>query len=614
MLKRVAIFFFMLVVGAFVVADERKLLWGDTHLHTSYSFDAFLNGNQSADPDVAYRYARGLPVIHPYNRTRVQIGTPLDFLVVTDHAEFYGGIRDIYNDGINDPDAGLIDGLLQWYGTRQIRQAIDEGEGPAYFADQLPKAEDPVDAASRWSDDTGGRLVPGVELSASNAWARLGKIADSHNAPGTFTALLGWEWSTIPGGANLHRVVVSDADAETASEFMPFSSVTSPYPEDLWAWLESTSAETGVNFVAIPHNSNISKGQMFADQTLRGEAFTAEYAETRARWEPVVEVTQIKGDSETLPEFSPDDPFADFELYPWYIQQDRAVAYEPKPGDYIRPALRTGLALEAELGVNPFRFGVIGSTDSHTGLSSAEEPNFWGKMAYDSIPENKSGRTIAGGPTGWTMQAGGLAAVWADENDRGAIVEAFKRREVYATTGSRIALRLAAGFGLPDDADVDAALEAGVPMGGILSADGQDGAPMLIVSASRDPQSAALDRVQVVKGWVDSKGQTHEAVFDVAWSGDRAPGADGKVPPVPNTVDLKTGHWTDEHGAAELGARWQDPQFDPTQAAFYYVRVLEIPTPRHSHLDAIALGLEAAAEGPPTIQERAYSSPVWYTP
>ena len=285
----------------------------------------------------------------------------------------------------------------------------------------------------------------------------------------------------------------------------------------------------------------------------------------------------------------------------------------------MRTALLTGLELDADLGVNPFEFGVIGSTDSHTGLSSAEEPNFWGKMAFDSIPENKQGRTIADGPTGWTMQAAGLAAVWADSNTREGIVDAFTRRETYATTGPRIRLRVFAGFDF-DAEDVAAADFAeigyadGVPMGGTLGRDGQGRAPALIVRAERDPMSATLDRLQVVKGWLDADGTSREQVFDVAWAGDRTRGADGRVPPVADTVNRATGARDDEVGAAELSAHWTDPEFDPDQRAFYYVRVLEIPTPRHAQLDAIALGLDEPAEGPQTIQERAYGSPIWYQP
>ncbi|HSG90591.1 MAG TPA: DUF3604 domain-containing protein [Pseudomonadales bacterium] len=594
---------------------ERRLLWGDTHLHTSYSFDAFLNGNRSAGPDVAYRWARGEPVIHPYHRARVRIGTPLDFLVVSDHAEFLGGIRDIYYEGVQEPDPGPIEQLVYWYSEWAIRAAIDAGEGVAYFADVLPESGDPIAAAATWLETAGANDTPGSAVSERNAWQRLTRIADAYDAPGEFTALIGWEWSSTPGGANLHRVIVSDADGATARRFLPFGSDESPYPEDLWAWLEATRADTGTQFVAIPHNSNLSKGLMFAETSLHGEPVSADYARRRLEWERVVEVTQIKGDSETHPQLSPDDAFADFEEFPWYLQRD-PEPYRVAPGDYVRRGLRTGLALEQRLGINPFRLGMIGSTDAHTGLASAEEPNFWGKMAHDSIPENKVGDALQGA-SGWSMSAAGLAAVWADDNTRKDVVAALRRRETYATTGPRIRVRLFAGYGLDDGALAAPAsqlYERAVPMGGTLSADGTGRAPVFVVHAARDPASATLDRVQMVKGWVDATGATHERVFDVVWAGDRVPGADGAVPAIVDSVDRTRATRDDRTGAAQLDALWQDPQFDPALAAFYYVRVLEIPTPRHALYDALALGMETPGEGPAVIQERAYTSPIWFTP
>lgn len=598
-------------------AGERRLLWGDTHLHTSYSFDAFLNGNMSADPDVAYRYAKGLPVIHPYHRARVRIGKPLDFLVVSDHAEFLGGIRDIYNDGIQDAEAGFFVRLAYRFNEWRIRRAIDAGDGADFFRDLLPVSGDPRAAAATWSEQAGQR-VPGADVSARNAWARIIDAAERHNDPGRFSALLGWEWSSNPAGANLHRIVVSDADGDQARRFLPFSSVDSPYPEDLWRWLDETGSAAGARFVAIPHNANISKGYMFDEQTLRGEPIGAEYAAIRRRYEPVVEVTQIKGDSETHPSLSPDDPFADFEPYEHYIQQ-QPEPYRAGTGDYARSALLRGLALEERIGVNPYQFGMIGSTDSHTGLASAEEPNFWGKMAFDSVPEHKQTDALTIGPTGWTMSAAGLAAVWADDNTRGAIVDALLRREVYATTGPRIRLRLFAGWAFPENvlADRDwaaAGYRHGVPMGGNLAPRPEGGSPELLVVAAADPDSAHLDRIQVIKGYLDADGLPKERIYDVAWSGDRLPGADGAVGPVGDTVDRTRGTYRNTIGAAELHARWRDPDFDPARRAFYYVRVLEIPTPRHALLDALALGEAAPAEGPDVIQERAYSSPVWYAP
>jgi hypothetical protein len=603
--------------GAASADEGRQLLWGDTHLHSSYSFDAFLNGNLSADPDQAYRWAKGLPVIHPYNRTRVRIGTPLDFLAVSDHAEFLGGIRDIYYDGIQDPDPGIIESIAYWYNEWQIRNAIDTGEGRAYFANILPKSQDPRVAAQSW-DEVTNAAPPGAELSRINAWRRIGEAADAHNEPGRFTALIGWEWSSVPGGANLHRILLSDANSEAAADFIPFGSDSSPYPDDLWRWLEKTSAETGVGFVSIPHNSNISKGLMFAERTLRDEPVGPDYARMRAKWEKVAEVTQIKGDSETHPELSPDDPFADFELYPYYIQQ-KPEPYRARPGDYLRSALRSGLALEAKVGINPFQLGLIGSTDAHTGLSSAEEPNFWGKMATDSIPENKERRMIADGPSGWSMSASGLAAVYAEENTRTAILDAFRRREVYATTGPRIAVRFFGSWSFDESVLEAPSLAAvgymqGVPMGGTLGAPTSDAAPSFILAALKDVRSANLDRIQVVKGWLDADGNTHEEVFDAVWSGDRERSVDGRVGAVGDAVDRATGKWSDSIGAAELRGVWRDPEFDPKEPAFYYLRVLQIPTPRHALYDALALGMDSPNVGSSVIQERAYTSPIWYSP
>ena len=600
-------------------ADEKVLLWGDTHLHTNNSFDAFLNGNLTAGPETAYRYARGLPVIHPYNRTRVQITTPLDFLVVSDHAEFYGGLKDIYLAGVQDPDPNILESLAYWYYERQVRNAIDTETGREMFADLLPLFEDPRLAAARWLEDTSQATPPGARVSASRAWTNLGEVADAYNQPGTFTAFIGWEWSTIPGGANLHRIVVSDAGQEHTDKFLPFGSNDSPYPEDLWDWLDKTSNETGVEFVAIPHNSNISRGLMFAEETLAGNPIDEAYAKKRAAWEPIVEITQIKGDSETHPTLSPDDEFADFETYKWWILKERIDRYDATKADFVRSALRTGLEIEDEIGVNPFEFGVIGSTDSHTGLASAEEPNFWGKMAFDSVPERKQGSALADGPTGWTMQAGGLAAVWAQENTRSAILDSIRRREVYATTGPRISLRVFAGAAFTqEDLDspdfVSIGYDRGVPMGGELHASTAAEAPFFMVKADKDPLSGNLDRVQIVKGWTDDSGQSHEKVFDVAWSGDRDLDEAGNLPAVGDTVNRQTGGYKNSIGAPSLHTVWFDPQFNPAQSAFYYVRVLEIPTPRHALLDAISLGMESPSEGPEVIQERAYSSPIWYKP
>lgn len=616
--SRLTVVVALLVHGfAAVAADDRQLLWGDTHLHTTYSFDAFLNNNLTADPDTAYRFAKGEPVIHPYHRARMQLAAPLDFLVVSDHAEFLGRLRGIYHDGLQQEDAGPWDSLVNWYITRTIRNAIDAREAGPLFRQVLPFGSDPREAAKTPRDLVNAPIPadPAVERSA---WADIVATAEAHNRPGRFTTLLGWEWSALPGGANLHRIVVTDAGSEQALSFQPFSALQSPYPEDLWQWLAQTSDATGARFVSIPHNSNISKGFMFSDTKLRGDAVDAEYARLRMRWEKIVEATQIKGDSETHFLLSPEDEFAGFEVYPFYIQQD-VQEYVPRTGDYVRSALKTGLELGAALGVNPFQFGLIGSTDSHSGLSTADENNFGGKMATDSTPETKLEAVIAGAVRGWTMSASGLAAVWARENSRAAIIDAMRRRETYATTGPRMRVRFFGGWGYAD-ADLEAPDPAvsgyakGVPMGGELAAPEAGQSPSFLVMAHRDPAGANLDRVQIVKGWLDADGTARERVFDVVWSGERQPGADGKLGPVGNTVDLRSARYSNSIGAAELAAVWRDPAFDAARAAFYYVRVIEIPTPRHAQFDAVALGMEAPNYGPSIIQERAYTSPIWYGP
>ena len=426
--------------------DTKQLLWGDTHLHSSNSFDAYLNRNMSADPATAYRYAKGLPVIHAYHRARIQIETPLDFLVVSDHAEYLGVMRHIIERGIPTDDLDLIDQLQALYIEYWLEDVVEEDSGQSAFSSFLPEPS-PVEEAAA---NPPSSIIPNSELIQRTVWQEAIQIADEFNEPGKFTALIGWEWSSIPAGANLHRVVFTSAGADVASKFQPWSSSQSMYPQDLWDWLDETSARTGAEFVAMPHNSNISKGYMFETQTLRGVPYDAKVARQRLRLEPVVEVTQIKGDSETHPLFSPEDPFADFETYSYYIQQN-APDYDPKVGDYIRPALLRGLAIEEQIGFNPYRFGLIGSTDSHTGMASAEEPNFWGKFPRDGIPENKArrwrtGEKEGGGPSGWSMSASGLAAVWAEGNTREAILEAFRRREVYATTGPRIGARVFGGW------------------------------------------------------------------------------------------------------------------------------------------------------------------------
>lgn len=609
--------------------NAKQLLWGDTHLHTSYSFDAFLTRNQSADPDTAYRWAKGKPVIHPYSRARVQIQTPLDFLVVADHAEAMGVMRAINRDIFDTSYMGPWDWIKSQVAMIGIKLAgSSEKYGAILFGSLIPKpaenpGTDPVkDPANYIATGLIGDTVPNER----QAWSEIVDAAEAHNEPGKFTSLIGWEWSSVPTGANLHRVVFTPDGADKAKQFLPYGSDQSQYPEDLWSWLEDTEKETGARFIAIPHNSNISKGYMFAETTLKDKPITAEYAKRRLSWEPIVEITQIKGDSETHPELSPKDEFSDFETYDFYIQQSPETPKVHK-GDYVRAALKTGLSIEESVGANPYKFGVIGSTDAHTGMASAEENNFWGKLALDSIPENKNGHGKigrSGGPTGWNMAAQGLAAVWAKENTREEIYAAFKRKEVYGSTGPRISLRLFAGWGFEEGAENAEDISVpgysqGVPMGGDLTRNEKGKAPQLLIRTVKDPVGANLDRVQVIKGWVDEAGEQNERVYNVDWSGKgldkgRALDEQGKLPPVGNTIDMKVPSYKNTIGATEFSTIWQDPDFNPNERSFYYVRVIEIPTPRHSLFDAVALQQELPESIAKIIQERAYSSPVWYTP
>ncbi|GAA6150737.1 DUF3604 domain-containing protein [Pseudoteredinibacter isoporae] len=583
------------------LADDKQLYWGDTHLHSSYSFDAYLFRNRTADPDTSYRYAKGYPVIHPLHRGRVQIETPLDFLVVSDHAEMMGVVR-----GLDRGDKILADiPLAQKYMTW-----MKEGRAREVFAELVAGA------------NSGERSAEMQALSSPKVrktmWSEIVDATERHNEPGKFTTLVGWEWSSMNQGANLHRIVLTSAGADKAKQFIPYSSLESWKAEDLWNWMAETSKDLSIDMISIPHNPNISKGEMFNNVDSDGRPLSAEYARTRMRFEPIIEMTQIKGDSETHPLLSPNDEFADFETYRFLIETRPGVETTApvNTGSYMRSALQRGLQLENELGVNPYKFGVIGSTDAHSGLASAEENNFHGKMALDGTPNGKNAMRVGKkGATGWDMSAQGLAAVWAPENTRDAIMAAFQRREVYATTGPRIRLQLFAGWDFRSkDAHSktfsDVGQRKGVPMGGDLAQAPKNKAPGFIVRAVKDPKSANLDRVQMVKSYLDAKGNPQEKIYNIAVSDGRSL---TNTEALPSTVDAERASYTHSVGAKEFSSFWQDPDFNPMHRAVYYVRVLEIATPRHTTFDKVALG-QAAEPNRTSIQERAYSSPVWYTP
>jgi hypothetical protein len=582
-----------------------QVFFGDMHVHTNVSFDAGLIGT-TLDAHDGYRFARGEKVFSNGGQP-VQLIRPLDFLVITDHAEMLGLAPAIQESNpllVADPWGKRIhemfnsgpEGRLE-----AVREVVDKGVA----------AENPLS-----SDDL-----------ARSIWGEFIEIADQYNDPGRFTAMIGFEWSSTPGGDNLHRVVVFRDDADKAGQTIPFSLFDSEDPEDLWAYLAAYEKKTGGQAIAIPHNGNLSNGLMFNDKDFSGEAMDRAYAEARVRWEPIIEITQIKGDGETHPLLSTDDEFADYEN--WDVanldgsgaKEEWMLQYE-----YGRSALKLGLRLGQELGVNPYQFGLSAASDTHTALATTREENYFGKyMKSEPSPDRANQVEIPADDPALTIMtsqdvASGLTAVWARENTREALFDAMKNKEVYATTGTRIRVRVFGGWDFEADEVerpdfVSQGYRRGVPMGGSLF-DGPDGgAPSFMVHALRDQDGANLDRVQIIKGWVDSKGETHERIYDVAVSDGRSIGADGRCrDAVGTTVDVPAATYTNTIGDALLMAHWADPDFDPDQHAFYYVRVLEIPTPRWTTYDAAYFGIDMPPNVPKTVQDRAYTSPIWYTP
>ena len=587
-----------------------RVYFGDTHLHTAYSADAGLAGN-ALGPDAAYRFAKGETVVSSTG-VPARLQRPLDFLVVADHSENLGLAVAI---GRSDPR------LLSSEWGRKIheegRKGTVEGMTAAYmmWMGKVAAIQDPL---------------AGQQDIQAAMWHELTDAAERHNAPGLFTALIGFEWTQQPNGNNLHRNVIFRDGKDKADQIVPVSAYDVRDPEDLWGWMEAYEQKTGGRAMAIPHNGNLSNGLMFDDVTLTSKKpLDRAYAERRMRLEPVYEVTQIKGDGEAHPLLSPNDELADFETWDNGSFGPQPKSQDMLPREYAREALKRGLAFEAKLGANPFKFGMIGSTDSHTSLTTPEENNFFGKVSAlepsaDPMRFNEpvTGRFASDEKQRQTHRlasAGGLAAAWARENTREALWDAFARKEVYATTGTRLRVRVFCGyeFTAQDLGRSDFASHGyvkGVPMGGDLKAAPAGKAPTLLVFAQRDPDGANLDRLQVVKGWLDAAGRTHEQVYDVAWSGKRKPKADGKLPPVGNTVTVQAATYDNSIGAPVLTASWKDPKFDPKQRAFYYVRVLEIPTPRWTTYDAKFFGVPLPKDVPASIQERAYTSPIWYTP
>jgi len=603
--------------------SANNVYWGDTHVHSSWSPDAWTFNNHRLGPDAAFRFAAG-EVVTAQSGVEMQLRRPLDFLLVSDHSEYLGLFPRLT---AGDPVLLATETGKRWHGL------FANGEGPRVFGEFINALVNNHDALQS-------------EEYERSVWDEVIANADRANRPGRFTAFIGYEWSSMPNAANLHRVVVYKDGADVAGKMLPFSSLDGNRPEQLWRFMAEYESHTGGEIFAIPHNSNLSAGLMFALEDSEGNPLTKEYADTRRRWEPLVEATQIKGDSETHPILSPDDEFAD------YGSWDETGGFCTQPHEdwmfkheYVRGALGLGLDVASRTGANPFQFGLIGSTDSHTSFATADENDFWGKFTADEPSarraheafgaqggESSLDLALESGPIAdmadspsfdrykWSYVASGYAAVWARENTREALFEAMQRRETYATTGPRITVRLFGGFDFvaddalaPDIARVGYA--KGVPMGSELAAAKRQRAPGFLVSALRDPDGANLDRVQIIKGWRDDTGELHERVFDVAVSGDRKIDATGRcLEKVGNSVDLTKATWKNAIGASELTAVWRDPDFDPKAHAFYYARILEIPTPHWTVYDAAFFDTKTPDAAPKVTQERAYTSPIWYTP
>jgi len=578
-----------------------RLYWGDLHVHSNLSPDAFAFGNTRLSAEEAYQFARGQRV-RASGGLDARLSRPLDFLLVADHAEFLGVFPRLVN---NDPAFLATELGSRWRGLLD-----DTGNLGAVVGEWVSRLQDP-----EYEQELS-------EAFRRTIWQEAAAAAEQHNRPGLFTAFVGYEWTAMVDGNNLHRVVLYRDNAEKATRAAPFSALDSRDPEDLWQALARYEESTGGQVMSIPHNGNVSNGLMFALDTLSGEPLDKSYAEARRRWEPIYEVTQVKGDGEAHPFLSPDDEFADFETW----DEDnigRSVAKQNAMlrHEYARSALKLGLELDKNLGANPFQFGMIGSTDSHTALATADDNNFWGKFR-DSEPSPERSANQMGGSLwlNWKLAASGYAAIWAEDNTREALFDALERREVYATTGPRIALRFFGGWDFqaadataPNLADIG--YEKGVPMGSVLSAGGGPGAPAFLVHALKDPEGANLDRIQIVKGWLDADGSARERVYDVALPTGRPVDPDtGKAAPVQSTVNLETASYNNTVGAVSLGTVWTDPDFDPKRRAFYYVRVIEIPTPRWSAYDAAYFKVTPAEGTPMVTQERVYSSPIWYQP
>lgn len=592
-------------------AYPMRPLFGETHLHTMNSGDAVAGGTR-VTPEMAIRFARGDEVTSSSGQ-KAKLARPLDFVQVSDHSELIGTGVEMFRGNplyMSDPTLRRWNEMIN--GPQEGRMIAMRELIAAFAQNRLP--------AKIFDPEVAGPILQSV-------WASYLEVTDRYNQPGRFTVLAAFEFTSTPRGNNQHRIVMFRDGAEKVGKVLPFSSIESRDPAKLWEYMQNYETTTGGQVMAIPHNPNLSNGSMFALTDFDGKPFTAEYALLRQRWEPLLEVVQAKGDSEAHPYLSPNDEYAGFGKDGWDIGNlDLSVAKSPEmfAGEYAREALKRGVMLEQRLGVNPFKFGMIGAGDIHTGLSTSEESNFMGEFAAGEPSATRASRIEMRGiglqRQGWQSLGGSLAAVWATSNTREAIFDAMKRREVYATTGTRMSVRVFGGFGLTArdlrNDWVRIGYARGVPMGGTLEIGGARQAPSFMIDALKDPEGANLDRIQVVKGWVDAQGQTHEKIYNVAWSSprNRKMAANGNIPPVGDTVDVAHASYSNSIGAASLRTIWTDPDYNRAHRAFYYVRVLEIPTPRWPAYDAVRFNTTLPAGKISKSQERAYSSPIWVNP
>ncbi len=599
------------VIGFKTKANDyaTTVYWGDTHFHTAISGDAF-GGGTRLTPEQSYRLAIGEKITSNTGQ-EVQLVRPLDFLCITDHAEGFGAFFEIMKGNpimMADPVAKKWHDLLK-KGTPEANQELVVSIPSAMASGNLPE---PITNPEK--------AIPMLRSS----WKAHTATTEKYNNPGTFTTMMAYEWTSVPGGNNLHRNVIFRDNKDKVDQILPFSALQSEDPEKLWEFLQNYEEKTGGQVLAIPHNGNLSGGLMFSPYDHQGNPFDAEYVAKRDRWEPLYEIMQIKGASETHPLLSLDDEFANYGITGWdngNLTLDMLITPEQREYQYARKALIDGMKHESKLETNPFKFGIVGGSDTHTAIVSGDEDNWWGKHTTNEPSPERVGEITKenNGVTryGWHYLAGGYSAIWATENTRTALWDAMKRKETYGTTGTRIKLRFFGGYDFSNaDLEVeDYAIKAykkGVAMGGDLTH--SEKAPQFLIHAVKDPNWANLDRIQVIKGWIEN-GEGKEKIYDVKWAGDRKIGKDGKLPSIGNTVDLKTGNYSNTIGATELKTVWSDPDFDPNQNAFYYVRVLEIPSPTWQLYDVIKYNIKDVSKDVPMVQqERAWSSPIWYNP